>query len=276
MLLSVHPTFPSLRPPTHQMQPQRLGCKAGTRYRLEADARTGGWLPANCRLLLTEGEELRVLGMHQPAPLAPAWKRLPGLCKAIDALPVCPVPAGAVAQWENKLEALLVPAAQSGSGAAARQAQHYPLSHADSAPLLPLEREMHEELQRSWQAHHRTVAAAQVEPNCQQSIEAIQVGSRVEWYIAQIDHKNGPCGCHTTLPVWAFLLCRWRWLLPGQRWKPICSPTCAVCPSMWAHWVRASGELPLVWVGKFGGPCCKHHVARWRANVLCSHLHGTM
>ncbi|GLC47559.1 hypothetical protein PLESTB_000001100 [Pleodorina starrii] len=122
----------------------------------------GGW-PANPRLLLTPGEEMRTLGTRRAAREVPAWLRL-GQFKAIEIRQdeALPVEAGYVAKVEERLSRLLK------APPARKAAPPYPLQpHQDMGAgagvggdadggggPTPLELEMHGELRDSWEAHH--------------------------------------------------------------------------------------------------------------------------
>ncbi len=105
--------------------------------------------PQSVRLrdALTPEEERRVLGTCGAAPDVPAWAR-EGLFTPVAALPACPVAADAVAAAEERLTRLLRFRPPHAGG----PAPSYPLQQA--AGSTPLERDMHLELQQSWDAHH--------------------------------------------------------------------------------------------------------------------------
>ena len=134
----------------------RLGSDAGTRYALEA----AGIASNNPRLALTPGEEARTLGTHSTRPCEPAWRRR-CLAMQLDVLP-CPVDRQtAVADVERRLLELVAPAA-----AGASEAPPYPLAVEGGAPDssgLPLERDMHQELEASWRSHHITALQSELQ-----------------------------------------------------------------------------------------------------------------
>ncbi|GLC47557.1 hypothetical protein PLESTB_000000900 [Pleodorina starrii] len=156
----------------YQQMLKSQGCGGGG-----GDVGGGGSWPANPRLLLTPGEEMRTLGTRRAAREVPAWLRL-GQFKAIEIREdeAFPVEAGYVAKVEERLSRLLE------APPARKAAPPYPLQpHQDMGAgagvvgdadggggagagvggdtdggggPTPLELEMHGELRDSWEAHH--------------------------------------------------------------------------------------------------------------------------
>lgn len=122
---------------------------------------------SNPWLLLTAGEEQRSLGLLREVPQPPPWKRL-RLCQPLD-VPPCPVGAELVLGIEAALRQLVLPGA-------AVKAEGYPLLAGGSAQRsTPLERDMHAELEGSWNTHHSLPAPVGVRADAADVIRQAQV-----------------------------------------------------------------------------------------------------
>ncbi len=111
----------------------------------------------NPRLLLTLGEEKRVLEAQKPPLETPSWMRM-GQYKAIE-VPACPVESYIVSNLEQKLCALVQKAPAQDGALATLEVPKYPLGTAGSTPL---EKDMHNELGASWEAYHTEAGTAEV------------------------------------------------------------------------------------------------------------------
>lgn len=138
----------------------------------------------NPRQLLTPSEELRTLGMSRRAALQPPWQRLK-LCAPVD-VPACPVDPAVVADTEAALASLVQPVGQPNGTeghlngtAGRRQLPPYPLvvggGEGGSGEAVELERQMHAELQQSWELHHEDLQELAVAPDAQERIAQAQV-----------------------------------------------------------------------------------------------------
>lgn len=169
---------------------------------------------ANPRLLLSPLEEERALGyrLGVPTPAPPVWKRL-RLFQPVH-VPGCPVPADAVFRTERALEDLVVLAAgapKAGTageqaagqfGSAAEEAlPPYPLRLAagHSGDPMPLELEMHAELEESWREHHRCRAPTAVTIDAEEQIWQAQVRPLfcfvTAWWSCQGCAQRRVCRC---------------------------------------------------------------------------------
>ena len=133
-----------------------LGEDLATAYMAE---RKGG----NMRLLLLDGEAAHAqLGslLPQPCPL-PAWQRL-GHYPAVD-VPECPVSSEAVQHLEAAILQLAKLTTQRSQGRPKRRQYlpAYPL--VVRADATPLEKDMHRELQESWEAHYQSSTPCNVD-----------------------------------------------------------------------------------------------------------------
>lgn len=147
-----------------------------TRYIQETADCAGGW-PASFRLLLTPGEEQRLMGTRRAARGIPAWRRR-GHCALVE-VPECPVVSSAVEGHEAALAALVgTPPSRSSE---LSELPAYPLASKlnDPAALL-LEKEMHEELKASCDAHHSLNSATEVASRTRECITELEVSGWAE------------------------------------------------------------------------------------------------
>lgn len=136
-----------------------------TRYIQETGDCAGGW-PASFRLLLTPGEEQRLMGTWRAARSMPAWRRRRH-CQLVE-VPECPVASSAVEGHEAALAGLVVTPLPRSAALPA-----YPLAPGQAA--LPLEQEMHQELKTSWDCYHSIDPATEVAPHTLESIVELKV-----------------------------------------------------------------------------------------------------
>jgi hypothetical protein len=181
---------------------------AASYYMQEAAAvYPGGW-GMNPRMRLKPTEEKRVLQTasrrclpgQAPSTKAGSWQRL-GLMKQIDqTVPACPVPASYISSREEKLQELVIEGhsnsssrvvaskvAKAAAGRSSRGDQvvvpAYPLKQGHTRKVegveaegpRPLEKEMHEELQHSWEVYHGTPKVVKVLPEAKEIISVLQV-----------------------------------------------------------------------------------------------------
>ncbi len=136
-------------------QGTQLSQDAATCYLREAvPSGEGGWrgFGSNPRALLTQLEEQRVLGIRRKPPPQPAWmKQMRRTGKYQVHAPACPVPANFITAAERQLQSLV-----RTRPPASTELPPYPLSSSTTGGSrpLPLELEMHRELEASWAAHH--------------------------------------------------------------------------------------------------------------------------
>lgn len=148
--------------PTPQNMVQALDANAATWYHQQVLS-CSAWGVSH-HLKLKGAEEERVLGVRLPLPDPPECLRR-RLCQQVD-VPDCPVPSNTVAESEQMLLTLIVPA-----GKAATKAPPYPLK--PTSTNNPLEAEMHKELKASWDLYHSITPSTQVKPHCATTIKSL-------------------------------------------------------------------------------------------------------
>lgn len=189
------PDSSSQSPTTTASGPPVLDPDAASKYKSQAVAvQPGGWL-LHHKLRASTDTEARCLGTSSLGMRAskPPWRRLQQY-KAIDSLvPGSPVCCSCVAESEQRLKCLVTSRGMQEDTNTSKPVDHhhqrsdnngrscsshssYPLSPNQGSNSTPLEVLMHQELERSWQAHHRSKNACSVHPNTRTTILSIQVG----------------------------------------------------------------------------------------------------
>lgn len=146
----------------------------------------------NPRLLLTPGEEKRVLGCQRATPPVPSWLRM-GQFNAIE-VPECPIGPEVVPALEKGLCGLV-------NRSLVNVLPAYPLSLIGSTPL---EGEMHGELEESWNAHHSYAAVEVLTLGARDLIfcAQVKVNSLVDQMQEYLEHHlvavPSDVGCHGT------------------------------------------------------------------------------
>ncbi len=158
----------------------KLGPDGATAYIHQAGALLPGGWGCSHRLLLTEEEELRVLGRassRKAVAATPSWRRL-GQYRDIECeVPgAWPVEQGLVERLEQSLLQLVVPPSTAAPAGQPYLLQGPSASAGDGQEGTWLERWMHEQLEESWVAHHSTPAPAEVVPGAAETITSMQVG----------------------------------------------------------------------------------------------------
>ncbi len=138
----------------HEMGPLLIQDVATCYLRDAEQTRHYGWrgFGGNPRALLTQLEEQQVLGIRRKPLPQPVWlKQMRQTGKYQVHVPACPVPADFIAAAEQQLRSLV-----RKRPPIFEKPPPYPLSSSATAGSkpLPLELEMHRELETSWAAHH--------------------------------------------------------------------------------------------------------------------------
>ena len=182
----LHHLYPHLLPTTEGGGPAplpvapALSANAADAYEHEWRQLTrSGWGTSAARLWgLSPAEEQRVLGRVVPSRASQPGFRRRGHFTAVQ-VPDCPVPPGAVAQWEELLAACVQQGSSRADPRATRRATqlHDPSTKGLAAPkggagsthppyplgsghtTTTLDQQMHSELERSWVVHHAAVAS---------------------------------------------------------------------------------------------------------------------
>jgi hypothetical protein len=141
---------------------------AATAYLLQARRVLPGGFCLNPRLQLSGSEEQWLLHAGEPisssSKRVPAWRRF-GLFNPIQELPQIPLEAAFVKDTEQQLQQGVVPAAK-------QEIPKYPLQYNKD---LPLEKEMHEQLKRSWECYHSHPEPTEVVPGAAEIMRQLQV-----------------------------------------------------------------------------------------------------
>ncbi|KAL4434355.1 hypothetical protein ABPG75_000796 [Micractinium tetrahymenae] len=169
---------PPQEPPEHCLPPE-LDPEWAAAYQQERQHRGA----LNPGLQLTPAEELRAQGHHSAPAAQPLWRRL-ALHRAVK-VPACPVAAAVAPRTEARLCELVVmsdgeatvpayplPVGSHEGGGGGETGGSSGSSPAGPVNATPLERQMHAELEDSWDVHHSTPAAVAVKPGAADAIRA--------------------------------------------------------------------------------------------------------